>query len=166
MGWANCGEDSKGRPIGYSHLAICDHPGCSAQIDRGLAYACGGMHGTDILGGDGRIDWSGDFGSCEGYFCERHLRGADMEHEDGKETYSPSFCVACASRVERLYWTDADYRDLWPTKAGPATYSQADRSAERQDREDGLGPQGESGGPAQQDASETRCPNPTLIRNT
>ncbi len=45
MGWANCGEDSQGRPIGYAHEGICDHPGCEARIDRGLEFACGGMHG-------------------------------------------------------------------------------------------------------------------------
>ena len=59
MGWANCGTDSKGRPIGYAHAATCDHPGCDAKIDRGLAYACGEMHGEDD-------------GTCEGYFCEQH----------------------------------------------------------------------------------------------
>lgn len=64
MGWANCGTDSKGRPIGYGFVAYCDHPGCGAKIDRGLAYACGGMHGD---GGN-----NGDFG-CEGYFCTKHL---------------------------------------------------------------------------------------------
>lgn len=59
MGWANCGEDSKGRPIGYAHEATCDHPGCNAKIDRGLSYACGDMHGDDEI-------------SCEGYFCSAH----------------------------------------------------------------------------------------------
>lgn len=59
MGWSNCGEDSKGRPIGYAHEGTCDEPGCTEKIDRGLAYACGEMHG---------------FGpGCEGYFCAAHL---------------------------------------------------------------------------------------------
>lgn len=60
MGWGDCGEDSKGRPIGYLHPATCDHPGCDAKIDRGLSYACGGMHGETVYG-------------CEDYFCEKHL---------------------------------------------------------------------------------------------
>lgn len=60
MGWGNCGTDSKGRPIGYSHSATCDHPVCNAEIDRGLSYACGGMHGETEYG-------------CEGYFCTQHL---------------------------------------------------------------------------------------------
>ena len=59
MGWSDCGKDSRGRRIGYAYGAICDEPGCRKRIDRGLAYACGGMHGEDP--------------GCEGYFCEAHL---------------------------------------------------------------------------------------------
>lgn len=122
MGWGNCGEDSRGRPIGYCHAARCDHPGCKAKIDRGLAYACGGMHGTECLGGDEPIDWSADFGACEGYFCETHLRTADLEHDDGKDVCSPAMCFKCAESIELRYWTDPEYRDMWPTSAGPATW--------------------------------------------
>lgn len=60
MGWADCGTDSNGRPIGYAHQGICDHPGCEVKIDRGLDYACGGTHGTAD-------------GGCELYFCHEHL---------------------------------------------------------------------------------------------
>ena len=60
MGWANCGTDSRGRKIGYAHSAKCDKRGCKTRIDRGLSYACGGMHGD--------LDWA-----CEGYFCAEHL---------------------------------------------------------------------------------------------
>ncbi len=59
MGWANCGEDDLGRPIGYAHAATCDYPGCEAEIDRGLSYVCGGMHGGDGYG-------------CGRYFCSKH----------------------------------------------------------------------------------------------
>lgn len=124
MGWANCGEDSSGRPIGYAHSATCDLPGCGKQIDRGLAYACGGMHGTEMLGGDEAVDWSADFGACERYFCEDHLCSPDLEHEDGKELYAPAVCPECRERIERLYWTDAEFRDMWPTDAGPASYAE------------------------------------------
>ena len=65
MGWSDCGDDSKGRPIGYGQEATCDHPECEAEIDRGLAYACGGMHGND----DG----------CEGYFCGDHESKHDCD---------------------------------------------------------------------------------------
>ena len=60
MGWGNCGEDSTGRPIGYLFEAICDEPGCEAEIDRGLAYACGDMHGESEY-------------ACEQYFCQKHM---------------------------------------------------------------------------------------------
>lgn len=65
MGWGSCGKDSRGRNIGYMHAARCDHPGCNKKIDRGLAYACGGMHGD--CGGS----------ACEGYFCADHLYFAE-----------------------------------------------------------------------------------------
>lgn len=59
MGWADCGEDDLGRPIGYAYPATCDAPGCSAEIHRGLSYVCGGTHGGDGVG-------------CGRYFCEAH----------------------------------------------------------------------------------------------
>lgn len=59
MGWANCGTDREGRPIGYAHETVCDQDGCNKEIDRGLDFACGGMHGEDEY-------------SCEKYFCWDH----------------------------------------------------------------------------------------------
>lgn len=61
MGWANCGQDSEGRDIGYAVDASCDHPECNKQIHRGLAYVCGRMHGEDEY-------------SCEKYFCGEHRK--------------------------------------------------------------------------------------------
>lgn len=84
MGWGDCGTDSKGRPIGYLFPAICDEPGCGKAIDRGLAYACGGMHGEN----DG---WD-----CEGYFCPDHL--TYREHPD-TERYE-QFCRTCAMALD------------------------------------------------------------------
>lgn len=66
MGWANCGTDREGRPIGYAHEAVCDHDGCTKEIDRGLDFACGGMHGEDEY-------------SCEKYFCWDHRSYIDVE---------------------------------------------------------------------------------------
>jgi len=59
MGWAHCGNDTEGRLIGYAIEALCDHPGCTKEIDRGLDFACGGMHGE--------LDHA-----CEKYFCWDH----------------------------------------------------------------------------------------------
>ena len=81
MSWSHCGTDSTGRAIGYAHRACCDQPGCDAVIDRGLDYACGGMHGTTELG-------------CEKYFCSEH-RGNTVEDCGGFECV----CEACATTL-------------------------------------------------------------------
>ncbi|MER5875479.1 hypothetical protein ABT119_06060 [Streptomyces sp. NPDC001910] len=47
---------------GYSVEAVCEAKGCTAKIDRGLAYLCG-------------KDPRGDEHGCSGYFCEQHLYG-------------------------------------------------------------------------------------------
>ena len=90
MGWANCGNDSNGRPIGYAHEATCDHPGCDKKINRGLSYACGGMHGT----GDG---------GCEGYFCWTHLLMVDDPHD---ELFSDQLCPACEAEWPHKFGED------------------------------------------------------------
>ena len=60
MSWA-IGYDSRWRrDIGYGVPAHCDHPHCAAEIDRGLAYVCGGE------------PYGGDRG-CGLYFCYGHL---------------------------------------------------------------------------------------------
>ncbi|MDP3554837.1 hypothetical protein [Methylocystis sp.] len=83
MGWANCGTDDLGRPIGYAHDATCDQEGCEAKIHRGLAYVCGGMHGGDEFG-------------CGKYFCADHL--IITEFKDKRVT---QICDACYEIAER-----------------------------------------------------------------
>jgi hypothetical protein len=117
MGWGRCGTDSKGRNIGYYYAAICDHPGCKAKIDRGLAYACGGMHGLTHMGGDEKLD--GFELCCEGYFCSEHLTFPCFEHEDGSDLFAPLVCRACAKQAETAYRTDPEWRSLWPTDEPP-----------------------------------------------
>jgi len=60
MGWAVGWNPEWRRDIGYGVPAQCDHPGCSAKIDRGLSYLCGGVRAihTEI--------------GCGLYFCEKH----------------------------------------------------------------------------------------------
>lgn len=78
MGWA-VGFDTKwDRWIGYGVPSICDHLGCDARIDRGLAYVCGG----EPYGGDA---------GCGLYFCPKHL-------SYGGTPAAPS---ACIQRCER-----------------------------------------------------------------
>lgn len=98
MGWGNCGEDSKGRPIGYYHDATCDHPGCKEQIHRGLAYACGGMHGEGN-------HYNDDFG-CEGYFCGKHMKAAVVVDDTGT---CVQLCEKCASEAEAAH---PDWQEL------------------------------------------------------
>lgn len=99
MGWSNCGTDSRGRPIGYGHAATCDHPGCEAQIDRGLAYACGSEHGA-----------SGWY--CDRYYCEKHLYFPAIEDDAWEflktqpENVHLVFCRECCDVVEK--WAESD----------------------------------------------------------
>ena len=67
MSWA-LGYDSQWmRDIGYGLPAYCDHPGCMAEIDRGLAYVCG----SEPYGGEH---------GCGLYFCDKHLRFHSSPH--------------------------------------------------------------------------------------
>lgn len=80
MGWAY-GTNAEGREVGYGVEATCDQDGCEAEIDRGLAYVCGGMH-------DG-----GEHG-CGHYFCVGHLYFALPPDERGQ------LCEACLGDEE------------------------------------------------------------------
>lgn len=62
MSWAIGHDSNWNRDIGYGVPATCDHPGCGARIDRGLAYVCGG----EPYGGDD---------GCGLYFCSAHGGG-------------------------------------------------------------------------------------------
>ncbi len=74
MGWS-IGYDSRwDRDIGYGVPAYCDHPGCRAEIDRGLSFVCGG----EPYGGDA---------GCGLYFCGKHRSHAGPEGE--------SICSRC-----------------------------------------------------------------------
>lgn len=60
MGWSIGFDGRWQRDIGYGVIAYCDHPGCGKEIDRGLAYVCGGQE-----------PYGGDCG-CGLYFCAEH----------------------------------------------------------------------------------------------
>jgi len=77
MGWS-VGEGKDGRDIGYGVPALCDHPDCNEQIDRGLSYVCG-MINTD-----------GEDRGCGLHFCKDHLG------------YSPKFGQLCGRCYPRL----------------------------------------------------------------
>lgn len=65
MSWAIGYDSHWQRDIGYGVPAYCDHPQCRAEIDRGLAYVCGGE------------PYGGEKG-CGLYFCYAHLSGGTV----------------------------------------------------------------------------------------
>lgn len=86
MGWADCGTDSQGRPIGYAFEATCDHKDCDTEIDRGLSYVCGEMHGEDEI-------------SCEKYFCSKHKPNyVEIEDTIGNKILT-RICDECAAAL-------------------------------------------------------------------
>lgn len=62
MSWSIGYDDRWKRDIGYGVPAYCDSPGCTEEIDRGLAYVCGGE------------PYGGEHG-CGLYFCDQHHCG-------------------------------------------------------------------------------------------
>jgi hypothetical protein len=60
MGWQIGYDRSWDRDIGYGVPAVCDHPDCDREIDRGLSYVCGCQE-----------PYGGEHG-CGLFFCEDH----------------------------------------------------------------------------------------------
>jgi hypothetical protein len=78
MGWAVGYDEKWKRDVGYGVPSVCDHPDCEAEIDRGLAYVCGGG------------PYGGGLG-CGLYFCDKHLTydfGCDADE-------IPQLCERC-----------------------------------------------------------------------
>ncbi len=46
------------RWAGYGVPTVCEYPTCNEEIDRGMAYACGGEPFSEV--------------GCDRYFCEKH----------------------------------------------------------------------------------------------
>lgn len=111
MGWGNCGEDSEGRPIGYVFEATCDHPGCDKQIDRGLSYACGGMHGKYATDGNMEV--------CEKYFCGDHMTTVAVPNGTGRST-AIQVCKGCAHEIEEI--KAQAYQELLAEMTQPALF--------------------------------------------
>lgn len=82
MGWSIGYDENWKRDIGYGVPAVCDHPDCSEEIDRGLSYVCGGE------------PYGGDRG-CGLYFCGKHLH---------MYAQLPQLCSRCGPRL-RLPFT-------------------------------------------------------------
>lgn len=87
MGWSIGFDDDWNRDVGYGVPAVCDHPECSADIDRGLSYVCG----SDPYGGAN---------GCGLYFCEKHLFFKKVENKrtiqvPGEEEICVTLCDRC-----------------------------------------------------------------------
>lgn len=81
MGWAFCGTNDHGQEMGYGVEAVCDEPGCTAVIDRGLAHVCGRMHE--------------DSETCHKYYCSEHLFMASVRPGGG-------LCSRCYEEWKQL----------------------------------------------------------------
>ncbi len=87
MGWAIGFSLKWNRDVGYGVPAYCDHPGCKAEIDRGLGYICG-----DDIGG-------GEHG-CGLFICG--------EHTHAKEDCI-QLCQHCADRRRKKLVPSEDH---------------------------------------------------------
>jgi hypothetical protein len=84
MGWEIGYDHTWDRDIGYGVPAECDHPDCKEQIDRGLAYICGGE------------PYGGELG-CGLFFCAAHLFYAEK---------SPEYAQSPPSAEEMREWEE------------------------------------------------------------
>ena len=84
MGWSYGYDQNWKRDVGYGVPAKCDHPGCNADIDRGLSHVCKNEHPF------GQSP-EGDDDGCGLYFCEAHLSSGACERcVLGAEPFEPT----------------------------------------------------------------------------
>lgn len=79
MSWAVGYNEKWKRDIGYGVPAICDHPKCNKEIDRGLSYVCG------------EPPYGQEHG-CGLHFCWEHLSG-----ERGPREEKYTVCTRCGN---------------------------------------------------------------------
>lgn len=91
MGWSIGYDNTWQRDIGYGVPAICDHPKCNAEIDRGLSYVCGGY------------PYGGEEG-CGLFFCSRHLFF-------GRSKGAPQLCNKCMRYDHKPYKPKPDVKE-------------------------------------------------------
>lgn len=102
MGWS-VGTGKDNRDIGYGVPALCDHPSCSKEIDRGLSFVCG-MINTD-----------GEDRGCGLHFCTTHLR------------HSPKYgqlCERCYPRQRKPFTRKPDLPEWSQHKLTDPTWAQ------------------------------------------
>lgn len=90
MGWSIGTNLHWHRDIGYGVPAICDHPGCGAEIDRGLDYVCGdGPEGGET--------------GCGLHFCTKH-RAPYRRRVAGLGQWV-RLCERCGKRSKKGWFT-------------------------------------------------------------
>ncbi len=104
-------EIGSGRYGGYGVPAWCDHPGCKEEIDRGMAFACGGEPFSEL--------------GCDKYFCSKHRQtecfddeGNICQHEQdidgGCVCTCVEVCESCAGKSKE-YPYGFPYKPEHPT---------------------------------------------------
>lgn len=63
---------------GYGVSAVCEHPDCNEEIDRGVSYACGGEPFSEH--------------GCDMYFCSKHLHYINFNPKTGKKCRHQKDC--------------------------------------------------------------------------
>jgi len=66
---------------GYGVPAICEHPDCNEEIDRGVSFACGGEPFSEY--------------GCDRYFCEKHRHYHCFNSGNGRT------CVEVCERCDK-----------------------------------------------------------------
>ena len=73
---------------GYGVPAVCEHPECNEEIDRGMSYACGGEPFSEL--------------GCDRYFCSKHLNytgfkcdGSDERCDHEEDDCGCTFAEVC-----------------------------------------------------------------------
>lgn len=95
------------RFAGYGVPAICEHPDCNKEIDRGMSYACGGEPFSDF--------------GCDRYFCEAHLhytgidetKGAICRHRNDCDCESVQLCDKCRDPKSKGYYPYKEETKEW-----------------------------------------------------
>ena len=98
MGWSIGYDSCWNRDIGYGVPAVCDHPKCNAEIDRGLAHVCG----TEPYGGEI---------GCGLYFCQEHLYYHNRRMSNGV-VETVQLCPKCGRYDTKPYKAKPD-TDEW-----------------------------------------------------
>ena len=101
MGWSIGYDNHWRRDIGYGVPAYCDHPKCNAEIDRGLAYVCGGGPYGENEKRDG----------CGLYFCYKHL---NLEN----------YCPKCARYDKKPYKPKTEHPEWIKFKATDPSWAE------------------------------------------